>query len=427
MNTLRLDDRCPAAVVQAAGPPDASEFRAGWPVVLACFCTAVFTWGFGFYGQSVYLAELQALRHWPAALIGAATTCYYLGGALLMPFVHGVIGRFGPRAMLAGGVTLMAAGAAGFANAQVPWQMFAAGAVMSVGWAGTSGAAIATSLALWFDRRRGLAISLALNGASASGFTVAPLLVQLSHAIGLPAAVPLTAGVGLAVLLPVIVLGVRRPPGVVRTAGAAPAVTDERPGYATQAAALRDLVFWSVALPFALGIAAQVGFIVHMVAFLLPRLGPDGTSLAVSAASFAAMAGRLGLGTIIDRLHQRAMSAASLASQAAGLALMLALPDAHWALFAGCILFGLSVGNVITLPALIVQREFAARSFGLVVGLSAAIGQFALAFGPAVFGVLRDATGSYAMVLAVCITLQLAAAGLLLLRPRPVAAVRLRG
>ena len=55
----------PHATVQA------SEFRQGWPVVLACFCTATFAWGFGFYGQSVYLAELQHARGWPASLIAS--------------------------------------------------------------------------------------------------------------------------------------------------------------------------------------------------------------------------------------------------------------------------------------------------------------------------------------------------------------------
>ena len=40
---------------------------------------------------------------------------------------------------------------------------------------------------------------------------------------------------------------------------------------------------------------------------------------------------------------------------------MLALPGAPAALFVGSVVFGLSVGNVITLPALIIQREFSPR------------------------------------------------------------------
>ena len=78
--------------------------------------------------------------------------------------------------------------------------------------------------------------------------------------------------------------------------------------------------------------------------------------------------------------------------------------------------FGLSVGNVITLPALIVQREFAPQSFGLVIGLSSMVGQATLAFGPTLLGIARDLTGSYDAAIGLCIGLQLVAAVLVLAR-----------
>lgn len=400
-----------------------SELRHHWPVIAACFFVAVYAWGFGFYGQAVYLAELQATRGWPAALISAATTCMYLGGALLMPFVHGWMQRHGPRRVLMAGVLLLGLGACGMAAAYQPWQVFPAALVMSAGWATTTGTAIATTMSFCFDRRRGLALSLALNGASAGGFTVAPLLVTQAHTFGLTSAVLGGVVAGWVVLVPLVAIAVPRGVAVPRNTAATPGhPLDPRPAYDTKPAALRDRRFWSVALPFALAIAAQVGFIVHMVSFLLPSLGPDGTSAAVSLASLAAMLGRIGLGFVIDRLPQRPISAISFASQAAGLGLMLVAPHNVTALFAGSLLFGASVGNVITLPAILVQREFAARSFGLLIGLSGAVGQFTLAFGPALFGVLRDLTGSYAAVLAVCIGLQLTASALVLKRPRPLPA-----
>jgi len=49
-----------------------SELRRFWPAVLACFVTAVFGWGFGFTGTSVYLAELQRLHGWPTGTIAGA-------------------------------------------------------------------------------------------------------------------------------------------------------------------------------------------------------------------------------------------------------------------------------------------------------------------------------------------------------------------
>src|SRR5215831_14035337 len=110
-----------------------SEFRAGWPVVLACFCVATFAWGFGFYGQSVYLAGLHATRGWPASLIASATTLNYLLGAVLLTQVHRVIEAFGPRQVMAGGVAVMAVAAIGLSRVEAPWQLYLCSAVMAVG------------------------------------------------------------------------------------------------------------------------------------------------------------------------------------------------------------------------------------------------------------------------------------------------------
>jgi len=81
------------------------------------------------------------------------------------------------------------------------------------------------------------------------------------------------------------------------------------------------------------------------------------------------------------------------------------------------VLFGFSTGNLITLPSLIIQREFEAASFGLLVGLSWAVSQFIYAFGPGLLGVVRDLTGGYGAALGICVALELAAAALILLRP----------
>ena len=56
-------------------------------------------------------------------------------------------------------------------------------------------------------------------------------------------------------------------------------------------------------------------------------------------------------------------------------------------LLIACAVFGLSAGNLVTLPSLVIQREFEAASFGMLVGLSWAITQFTYAFGPGLMGV----------------------------------------
>ena len=105
---------------------------------------------------------------------------------------------------------------------------------------------------------------------------------------------------------------------------------------------------------------------------------------------------------MIDRLNQRLASAISFVSQAVALAVVINLQN-DIALMAACALFGFSVGNLITLPALIVQREFDPRSFGVLVSLITAINQITYAFGPGVIGLLRDASGSYTLPFYGCI------------------------
>ena len=184
-------------------------------------------------------------------------------------------------------------------------------------------------------------------------------------------------------------------------------------------AAVRDVRFWGVAAPFALGLTAQVGFLTHQVALLAPRLGTTEAGLAVSVTGAMALIGRVGLGFVIDAVEVRWATAAVLASQAAALLLLaLAGPVSRPATYVACAVFGLSVGNLITLPALVVQREFPAASFGTVVGLSTAIGQVTYAFGPALVGLVHDATGGYGGSLGVCVGLELAGATAILVRPR---------
>src|ERR1700751_6140332 len=87
-----------------------------------------------------------------------------------------------------------------------------------------------------------------------------------------------------------------------------------------------------------------------------------------------------------------------------------------YVLIAACGVFGFSVGNLITLPSLIVQREFDAKSFGVLVSLQTAIAQVTYAFGPGVIGVLRDLSGSYPLPFYCAIALELTAAVLVMIR-----------
>jgi predicted MFS family arabinose efflux permease len=388
----------------------------GWRIVVVCFLVATFGWGLGFYGQSVYVAELHRLHGWPASLVSGGTTFFYLFGALLVAFVSEAIRAFGPRNCLLAGVVAMAAAAVLIGQVTEPWQLYAANAMLAFGWAGTSLGIITNTLGLWFDNKRGMAISLALNGASFGGIIGVPLLVAAIGSFGFSSAMIVAAIVMVVLMVPIILILVGRPP-VHSSVTVAAASADVPSATRIRAQAFRDLGFLSVSIAFALVLFAQVGFIVHLISFLDSVTGRDRAAFAIAVLTAMAVVGRVLFSTVIDRLNQRLASAISFVSQAVALAIIINLHN-DIALIAACALFGFSVGNLITLPSLIVQREFNPRSFGVLISLITAINQVTYAFGPGVVGLLRDASGSYTLPFYGCIGLELIAAVLIMVRGR---------
>lgn len=401
---------------------DESSLRyEGWRIVAVCFLLATFGWGLGFYGQSVYVAELQRARGWPTTLISAGTTFFYLFGALLVVFVGEAVRKYGPRICLIAGTLAMAAAAVAIGAVREPWQLYLANAVLAFGWAGTSLAMITNTISLWFDHKRGMAISLALNGASFGGIVGVPLLVALIGHVGFASAMYAAAGAMLVLLLPVILLLVGRSPD----RRGRHATTKAKPQSSSQirAWALRDVGFLTVTIAFALVLFAQVGFIVHLISFLDPVIGRERAAVAVAVLTAMAVVGRVLFSLVIDRLDQRLASALSFLSQAAALLVVINLHN-DYVLIAACAVFGFSVGNLITLPSLIVQQEFDSAAFGVLISLNTAINQVTYAFGPGVVGALRDWSGGYSLPFYLCIALEVMAAALIMVRGRPPAKLK---
>src|SRR4051795_10071966 len=102
---------------------DESSLRyEGWRIVAVCFLLATFGWGLGFYGQSVYVAELHRARGWSTSLISSGTTFFYLFGAALVVFVAEAIRAFGPRNCLIAGTFAMAAASVSIGQVREPRQ-----------------------------------------------------------------------------------------------------------------------------------------------------------------------------------------------------------------------------------------------------------------------------------------------------------------
>lgn len=387
---------------------------AGWRVVLACFLVALFIFGFGLYGHGVYVAELQRLHGWPSALISSASSLTFLLSSIFATFTNELIARLGSKRLILLGIAALSASTILLAFATNPWQLYVAFILMSLGWTGMGVVVIATIVSSWFVRRRGLAISIAFNGASGGGVIIAPLLLLLVEKIGFPAAMLTATTIMVVVLMPVVFvwIGPRQPTidlAERRTQCSSAPQTPDAQKSMTRVMIMRWLAFWTISVPFALALVAQIGFIVHQIALLEPKVGRPGAGFAVALTTSMAVIGRLCLGMVVDRLNPRLVTTVSLASQAAAL-LVITQTDNATALFAACSVFGFTIGNLITLPPLIIHREFNATDFTVVMGLSTALSGIVGALGPGLVGLVRSLSGGYAVALMLCIALELVAA-----------------
>jgi MFS family permease len=387
---------------KAAGKAQANF---GWKVVGAAFVLAVFGWGIGFYGPSVFLRTLHDERGWPIALVSAAITAHFLFSALFVACLPEAYARWGLKRVTQAGIFCTAIGAMLWGNAAAAWQLFRISAVSGAGSAATTGAAINAIVAPWFDSERPKALSMAFNGASIGGLIFTPLWAVAIGRFGFATTAVLMGIAVLAVLWPVSTRYLRVGPAVAAAAS---------PSTVTNAALLRDRSFLTISAAFALGLFAQVGLLAHLVTRLAPIVDADGAAL-VSFVTVCAVLGRSIFRRLLRDDNRRRVAALNFLVQAAGTTL-LTVASSTPALASGCVLFGLGVGNLVSLPPLIMQKEFAAGDVGKAVALMVAITSAVLAFAPAVLGAVRDIASGYVWSFGLAAAIQFASAGIILIR-----------
>jgi predicted MFS family arabinose efflux permease len=291
--------------------------------------------------------------------------------------------------------------------------MVPAALLTAAGWALTSGVAINAMVAPWFDRRRGAALAMAFNGASLGGVVLTPAWALLIGWVGFARAADCIALAALLVVWPLAGRWLRPSPagmGLYPDGAAGPPAP--RPVASPAGPLWRQAPFRSLSLAFALGLLAQMGLLTTLISILAPSLGGGGAGLAMSLAAGCAILGRTAVGLLLPPgADRRLAGAANFVLQAVGCA-VLAMAAGPAALLAGVVLFGLGIGNLLSLPPLIAQAEWPAARVAGVLALLTAVNQAFYAFGPAIFGAALQAWGPAAPPL-LAGGLQLVAAGVL--------------
>jgi MFS family permease len=246
----------------------------------------------------------------------------------------------------------------------------------------------------WFEKRRGLAVSIVACGNYLAGTVWPPVVQHLIETVGWRQA---HIGIGLSCLvtmLPLTLAMRRAPPHAAPHASPALAAAASARYARPLGLAPNSLQ----ALLIVAGVACCVAMSmpqVHIVAYC----GDLGYGPAAGAQMLSLMLGfgivsRLASGWIADRIG--GLRTLLLGSLLQGVALLLYIPfDGLASLYAISALFGLFQGGIVPSYAIIVREHFAPREAGSRVGLCVMATLFGMALGGWLSGEVFDLTGSY--------------------------------
>ena len=371
----------------------------GWWVAAGGFVMAFYAWGVGFYGHGFYMVVLGRSTGWPVSVLSSVVAGFWLANVGASLVLGRITDRFGARPAVIYGALAMAAGCLALAAFQAGllearWQLFAIFALMGSAYPGLAAMAVSAALVPWFRRRLGLALGIALTGASAGGAVMPPLMAWLSARYGFGPAMTGIGAVLVLSVLPVALFVIRSPGGgeAARELGAAPAagVRNKPP----PAQFLRDVRFWLVTAACSLSLGAQVGFLMHQIPLLQGALGLSGAAFAVSIAALSAAAGRFALGALSGRFSLPVLAAGCYLFQALGLLLLLA-GEPPLLRFAASAVAGFVIGCIVMLPPLLLVDSFGQEGYGTAYGMTAAAMFVMAGLATAAGGWLFDATGAY--------------------------------
>jgi len=381
----------------------------GWWIVAAGTVILFVSSGIGFYGHGVILDPLRNQHGWSKATISSAITLYFFATGAFGLLIGRLIDKYGPKWFLVIGSLVMGSGFVFLSRISATWQLYAIYLFLAVGFSSTSLIPVNTLITNWFIRKRGFAMSLANTGLSMGGIVLVPLAVYMISDWGLQVALPVLGAIFCVVIIPTALFFIKRRPSDLNQfpdgtppddpgsqSSASPLNVETQMRVWTRRQAVRTVTFWAIVAAFLMALGGQIAFLVHQVSFLSRYLGTAGAATAVSLTAGASIAGRLFLGTFVDRCDKRYVTMVCFLIQ--GVAVMaLANYNQVVVLYLGTFAFGLTMGSIIMMQSLITGECFGLKSFATVSGIAGLFTMSGAAFGPMLAGYIYDVTDSYRM------------------------------
>jgi sugar phosphate permease len=387
--------------------PGPAKFFYGWWIILGSTAILFVSSGIGFYGHGAILDPLRAQYGWSKGVLSTAITMYFaISGAMGM-IVGRFIDRYGPKPVLIFGSSTIGLGFILLSQVTEIWQFFMVYALMAIGWSGTSLVPVSTVMANWFIHRRGFAMGLTMTGLSLGGMMMVPFTVSMVAHFGLRTTLPILGAFFWVVVIPIALFVIKqRPSDVNQFPDGTPKAEIIEPSsekshvLATQMRvwsrreAIRTRAFWAIVISFLLALSGQFAFLVHQVSFLSQTLGTKGAASAVGVTAGASIIGRLFLGSLADRSDKRYVAMFCFLVQGAAV-LVLSHFRQVAILYIGTFAFGLTMGGIVMMQWLIIGECFGMISFGTISGLTGLFTMFGASLGPAIAGLIFDATHDY--------------------------------
>ncbi|MEU3228177.1 MFS transporter [Streptomyces sp. NPDC006976] len=414
----------------ASSPSPAAEHAAGrrfhgWRIVGYSALAMAMTAPGQTTGVSVFIDPLIEDLGISRTQVSAAYLAGTLIGACAMPLVGRAIDRYGPRRVIAAvgavfGAVLIAlafvTGIVGLTAGFVGVRMAGQGALSLVA---------TTTVAYWFDKRRGLALGIT-SAIGTAGISLAPLLIErLISAYGWRQAWAIEGIAVWLIVIPLALFGIRNRPADIgqHTDGTPPTTdtTDAPLTGRTLGQALRTGAFWSVAACLAASSMLTTGLNFHQIALLGERgLTPAGAAANFLPQTAAALLATLLAGALIDRLPPKPILLAAMAVLASAV-LGARLVEPGWTVIGYGLLLGASNGLLRAVEAATYPRYFGTAHLGAIRGTAHTITVAASAFGPLAISWGHDLAGHYDTALLVLAALPPAAALAVVLTraPRP--------
>jgi len=350
---------------------------------------------------------IAAETAWSLVLLSAAMSVTLIVSGLLTPVAGRLLDRYGPRAVLIGGLGLIALGMGITAAAAQPALLiFGFGIIAGGGFALVSTSVVSTAVALAFDRNRGFATGVATSGESAGQFLLIPLFALLLGAASWRLA--FAAGAVAAVLLAgVIAFAMRGDRG--RTAPAS-----RRP--ATLRADLRYLsgqpVFYLLFLSYFICGLTTTGFVESQFMPYVSFCGfpPVPTATAYGLLSLVNLFGMVGAGWLTDRVNRVALLASIYIVRALSFLLLLGVAPDYQTLIVFAVVFGAADYSTVPVTVSLCASHLGTRVLGLSFGLISSGHALGAALGAIVGGVLFASTAGYSVMWLVAVLTALGAA-----------------